>query len=84
MRSAAKLRAHVFNAARLGQGDEGQATGAETRMSRSCCQYAWVMSWMRAATPVVAVVVAHDNGGGHLCMFALGTGMRAVFAVAGD
>ena len=32
----------------------------------------------------VAVVAAHDDGGGHLRVFALGAGVRAVLAVAGD
>ena len=36
------------------------------------------------ADPIEQVVVAHDHAGCHLGMLALGTGVRTVFAVAGD
>ncbi len=80
-----KLRAHVFNAARLGQGDEGQAATGAGDEDVEILLPVWVGDVVDARrNTVVVVVVAHDDGGGHFGVFALGAGGRAVFAVAGD
>jgi hypothetical protein len=36
------------------------------------------------ADPIEQVVCRHDEVGGHFSVFALGPGMGAIFAVAGD
>jgi hypothetical protein len=80
------LDLYVACATGLGQGDEGQAATSEilTRISRSCRQCGWVTSWIRAPTRLNRLSSDMITLSCHFGVFALGPGMGAIFAIAGN
>ena len=79
------LRMHVLDAARLGQGDERQARAGNADDDLDVLLPVRMREIMDAGgDSAVPIVAAHDDAGGHLGVFALGTGMGTILAIAGD